>query len=317
MLHFITIFVVLVLVNSQNIEYRYETSGRVTDRIASFTSHIESVVLQSLIEFEMNKGVVNKTTQVSDNMASVVKVNPQMVRFFICLENGLFQGLINEYYHLNNQTLSDICLTPRYPKQNTLQIPTWSGPYVTTSYTESYSVLSYGVPLYNIVNGSNIYLGLIAADISYGFLSEFLSTTYNNSDKNVFIVDKKTGALMGSSIPAQLSHIPAESYHHSNVRTSYHHLFWNFINSIRFILQFIIFIIFHYLSLFDCFHYLYLIIFQEIIFAIQSENALIYGATQFLMSHEWPEHLLIYGKYYLESVLYENQGNSIFFFLFI
>jgi hypothetical protein len=173
----------------------------------------------------MNRGVVNKTTQVSDNMVSVIKLNPHIVRLCICLENGLYQGYINEYYHLNNQTLSDICLTPRYLKQKQFQIPGWSGPYITTSYSKSYSVLSYEKPLYNIVNGSNIYLGMIAADISYGSLSDFLLATYNNSDKNVFIVDKKTGALMGSSIPAQLSHIPAQSYHHSNVRTSYHHLF--------------------------------------------------------------------------------------------
>jgi hypothetical protein len=57
-------------------------------------------------------------------------------------------------------------------------------------------------------------------------------------------------------------------------------------------------------SLFDCF--------QEIVSAIESENALINGATQYLMDHEWPEDLLIYGKYYLESVLYENQGISFF-----
>jgi len=249
----------LVLVSSQNVVNKFETCGRVTDMIASFTSHIESTVLQSLIEFEMNRGVVNKTTQTSDNMVSVVKVNPHIIRLSFCLENGLFQGHINEHYHLKNQTLSDICV-----KQKPFQIPGWSSPYVTTSYSESYSVLSYKKPLYDSVNGSNIYLGMIAADISYGSLSTFLSATYNNTDKNVFIVDKKTGALMGSSTPAQLLHIPAQSYHHSN----------------------------------------------EIVSAIQSENALIYGATQYLMDHEWPEDLLIYGKYYLESVLYENQGIS-------
>jgi hypothetical protein len=227
MLQFTLFVIALYSANSQNVKYKYETSGRVTDMITSFTAQIEAAVLQSTFEFEMKQGAVNDSNQVSDNMISVLKVFPHMVNLYICLENGLFQGRINEYYHLNNQTLSDVCLTRRNLNRKILQISSWSNPYVMASDTYIYPVLNYGKPLYKNVNGSNVYTGMIAADISYSSLSNFLSATYNDTEKKVFIVDKKTSALVGSSTPARLSQ--------GNVRTSFHHLFCNFVNFLQLI----------------------------------------------------------------------------------
>lgn len=227
MLQLVLCFIALYSVNSQNVQYRYETSGRMTDMITSFTAQIEAAVLQSTLEFEMKQGAFNDSNQISNNMISVLKVFPQMVNLYICLENGLFQGRINEHYHLNNQTFSDVCLKQRNLNRKILQISSWSDPYVMATNTHIYPVLNYGKPLYKNVNGSNVYIGMIAADISYGSLSDSLSSIYNDTEKTVFIVDKKTSALVGSSTPARLTL--------GNVRTSLHHIFCNLVKFLRLI----------------------------------------------------------------------------------
>lgn len=206
-LRILTILVVLVLVNTQNV-FNYEISGRVIDMIASFTAQIESVVLQSTLEIELIKGVVNNSNSnhISDNMVSILEVYPNMVNLYICFETGLFYQHVDQSYQLKNLTLSNVCKTPRYLNRRLLQTPNWSGPFVTTSYDISYPVLNYEKPLYKNINGSNVYIGMIASDILYSSLSIFLSETYNNSDKNVFIVDCLTGYIMGSSISVQTSY---------------------------------------------------------------------------------------------------------------
>ena len=54
------------------------------------------------------------------------------------------------------------------------------------------------------VNGPSHFIGVIAVDVLFEAISAFLKSAYAGTDRNVFVVDKATLSLLGSSLDAKL-----------------------------------------------------------------------------------------------------------------
>jgi hypothetical protein len=87
---------------------------------------------------------------------------------------------------------------PWYVQGKSSTTTSWTTPFLQTFPTVPTIAISY--PLYT--NG--VFRGVVSANVLLDQISSFLAKSYNNTDRSVFVVDKNTGYLMGSSSGAAL-----------------------------------------------------------------------------------------------------------------
>lgn len=198
------IVIIFILLNLVNCRTSNEISGRTVDRLSSFTSQVESLVNQSILETKLIQGFPDnsKKALIDPVLNRLLQGFPNVIDLNICFQSGLYYGYINKRYLPNNQTISNVCSTYKHQISESAR---WSV-FRWSRYSDLDAILVYEKPLYKNVNESKVYIGTALVEISYDSLSYFLQATYNTSKHNVIIVDRSTGTLVGTSISTQLTY---------------------------------------------------------------------------------------------------------------
>ena len=90
---------------------------------------------------------------------------------------------------------------PWYIQVHANQTTQWASPYIDA--VTGHPCLTFVQPLFNTSTsgeGNGLFIGTMAADIQLYGINSFLQSTYSNTGKSVYIIDRVTGNLMGNSI---------------------------------------------------------------------------------------------------------------------
>jgi hypothetical protein len=145
----------------------------------------------------------------------------------------------------------DCTKRPWYVQGKSSVNASWTKPFLQTFPTVPTIAIAY--PMYS---KAGAFQGVISANVLLDQISSFLEASYMGTDRSVFVVDSKTGYLIGSSMAADLYTDASGSL--------------------------------------------------KLLKANESENYIISGATKKLYSLSWPSHLVIFDKFYLQNVPYED-----------
>jgi len=220
--------------------FNYEIGARVKDRIADFT-----IMLSKALDERFNMvqaGFVNISDSHSANrllfFPTQVTYQSQIANIYAGFENGFSFGYgvaesypYRLYYSWNAPSLNggnlnglyftidsngypvnytsnfsyDATTRPWYITVKQLRAKCWTSPYIDS--VSGAPVITLAYPLLNLsFNGKfKPFAGALAIDVLFGYISEFLAHIYRDSDRSVFVVDKNTMQLIGTSFNVSTS----------------------------------------------------------------------------------------------------------------
>ena len=240
------LLILLPLLTFGDVQFNYEISSRVQDKISDFTLMIANAMAAPYAT--VAAGYIN----ISDPLAAMRPLfyNVQVAYFkyaaavYSGFENDQsygygFQsgfprnmycgwvvpspsGFVSLLLEVNNDGSpgSDqgnwsytVTGRPWYILAKQIRIPYWTTPYIDA--LSGYPMVSLIYPILNNTFDSEekSFVGTIAMDIFLTEISTYLKQAYAKTDRNVFIVDKATLTLVGSSLRANTSiYDPATNY---------------------------------------------------------------------------------------------------------
>jgi len=220
--------------------FNYEISGRVIDRIADFTLMLSNALDEPL--HMIRAGFVNISDSHSALrllfFPTQLTYQSQIANIYSGFENGFSFGygvdksypyglyyywnapsgngenLNGLYYTINafgepvnftyNSTYN-VTSRPWYITVKQLRTKCWSSPYIDSVTGSPVITLVYPLVNINFQGKLKAFAGAIAIDVLFTYVSKFLKDIYQNSDRNVFVLDKTTMQLIGNSLNASTS----------------------------------------------------------------------------------------------------------------
>jgi len=207
--------------------FNYDVGARVVDKVSDFTTGIFSA--SYLAYFVLNSGAVNSTSYFRQVQLALYPTSSvyssQLSSVYAGFEDGHFilSSKGNAYsvaiprlgfskipiysYAVNGggsvgKFLSngsyDCRKRPWYIQAKTAGYPLWSTPYPNNG--NFIPVITLVQPIYD---KSQLFIGVVGADIYLTQISSFLNASFHGQDRRVFIVDKLTMNLLGDSGNAQ------------------------------------------------------------------------------------------------------------------
>ena len=220
--------------------FNYEIGARVMDRIADFT-----LMLSNALEEPLNMiqaGFVNISDSHSALrllfFPTQVTYKSQIANIYSGFENGFSFGYgvtqsypYGLYYYWNAPSLHggnlnglfftidskgypvnytynstyNVTSRPWYIAVKRRRAKCWSSPYIDS--VSGAPIITLVYPLLNLPFQGKLepFAGAIAIDVLFRYISEFLADIYRHSDRQVFVVDKNTLQLIGTSFNASTS----------------------------------------------------------------------------------------------------------------
>ena len=239
------IFVALcfLYVESTTSVFNYEISARVTDFLDDYTNLISSG-LNVPYQIIQTRSIIYNLSDPIDSCRKlfwpVKRSFAQIKDLYIGFENKLFYGYIGVYLEINNSTDRNHRITNFYyinqdgtagPYTNhsldydttkrlwytvakQMSIETWVGPFLSLANNNENPTMALAIPLYrNITDSSgniiaiNQFYGVLSSNIYLADISAYLATTYQKTDRNIFIVCQTTGYLIATTFGAPLYYV--------------------------------------------------------------------------------------------------------------
>jgi phosphoserine phosphatase RsbU/P len=134
-------------------------------------------------------------------ISNIVKYNPEVYACCIAYEPNMYHGkvLYAPYYYKKDGKLTFINLPENnyeylykdwYQIPKTLDKPMWSEPYFDEGASDII-MSTYSVPFYSIQNGKKVIKGIVAIDMSLGWLQRYLNSIHIGTAGYVSIISRK------------------------------------------------------------------------------------------------------------------------------
>ena len=206
-------------------EFNREVSARVQDFIADY---LEIVTRSAYVPYNCityGNVAVNLSRPLETSMKLLYQSKtsfPESSSIYIGFETGLFYGYIVQTYqvvavpatkkliayslnrngsagHIVSSSSFDPRTRPWYIGPKNAKGPTWIPAYISAA--TGTSLFSFGIPLYLNTSGTTkTLIGVLSVAAYLTDLTNFLVKAYQNTDKQVFIVEAASGQLMASTL---------------------------------------------------------------------------------------------------------------------
>ena len=220
--------------------FNYEISARVIDFLSSFTDKVSSAVQVPLRVIQYHSDEVNLTSPIS---SSTKLLYPIMLQYpnvisdtLISLSTGEFYAYsgkdylnimlssnLNSFYSINPdgtplKYLGNVTFNPHlrpwYIAATTLKSVSWVGPFIAQAHSND-PAITISVPIFRYdidpkSNNQTDIIGVLAANIYLSLISNYLKKAYSNTDRNIYVVDSRTGFLIASTLDTILSYTDSD-----------------------------------------------------------------------------------------------------------
>ena len=226
-----------IFVNCTNAVFNYQIGARVNDKISDFTYLIAQTLHAPLVSVTLNVVNFSEPALTCRDLFLAAKLTypKEIANLFIGLENGLFIEYITlktmpygmEYgqssfkgpggsplvsiYTVGRDGMPDVYQHNTsynvrgrgwYVTAKSLRKNYWTAPYIDGASGSPVVSLIYPILNYTLNGQYYQFAGCVAADVYLSQISDYLVKSYQNTDQNVFIVDKASLSLLGNSLGA-------------------------------------------------------------------------------------------------------------------
>jgi len=232
----ISIFLVVMNLNTLTAVFNYQISARVTDKVSDFTYLISKTLSIPLDRIKLELVNISNPYVACGYLFFLEKkaFAREVANFYLGMEDGLFldystlsnatYGIafginsvndlgfpIKIYYDVNAVGLPTIQLKnasynvrkrPWYIQSKSLKKQFWTSPYIDAASGNPVISLVYPIVNYSLHGNFLSYAGSVCADVYLTAISSYLVQSYKDTNQDVFIVDESTLNILGNSFGA-------------------------------------------------------------------------------------------------------------------